>query len=88
MQGNGVVQKSLRLERAGPTYYDGGHQDRAGQRLNQGLMVREVADLASGRRSGIMMMPEAGRGDEKKKGDGQAGGDAPAGVRLGLARDR
>jgi hypothetical protein len=50
----------------------------ANLRLNQRLMVRDVTNLASRRRIGVVMVPEANGSRKKKQGNRDADCQAPA----------
>jgi hypothetical protein len=55
---------------------------RANVFLNEGLMVHHMANLASRRRIGIVVVPEASGGGEEKYDNRDASGDSPAALPL------
>jgi hypothetical protein len=77
-----VERNRLRLRQYGPHRCNKLGELRANVFLNEGLMVRNMANLASRRRIGIVVVPEASGSREEKHDNRDASGDLPAALPL------
>ena len=82
MKRDRVKRNQLRLRRYGLHGCNKLGELRANVFLNKRLMVRNVANLASRRRIGIVVVPEASGSREEKHDNREAGGDSPAALLL------
>jgi hypothetical protein len=82
VKGDWVERNRLRLRRYGPHRCNKLGDLRANVFLNEGLMVHNMANLASRRGIGIVVVPEASGGGEKKHDNRDASGDSPAALPL------